>query len=299
MGNNLVMTRREYIGDIAGQAAAALQGSSSGLAISPNGFPWAKNFEALYESYVFEACTFEYVPQASTATTGYVLYAPDFDPADTHTVGKADFLNMAYAAAGPAWAPLQIVLPKAELNRRKTLYCGAGSASPDPADRLKYAGRLWIETGGQAGTTANMGEIWVTYTIRFMTPQLTNTKSGAMEEGDAAIFTGDDNAAPFVLAGGSLPATVASSGTTTSLTTFTFTGPFSGYLTYRLEGTDLNSLTPGGTATTTVVQAAIDVNTTLTGMHFVDADQGETYTISISNTTISAASLVVVRGPSV
>lgn len=294
-GHDLIISRREYVKDINGSVAFDV----SRIDIDSNAFPWAKNFSTLYESYVFERCKFQFIPTTSSSATGYVILSPDYDPSDVHTSaeGKAEVINKADAKSGQAWTPIECVLKKADLRKQKSLYTGPAPGHAIPADlRMHSAGRLWICTGGQADASV-IGELWVEYTIRFMTPQLIKQKASSNATGDAARFAGTSNAAPFgtAAASGSIPATFAVTGTTTSSNTWTFTEPWSGYVYAKVSGVGID-LNVAGSGDESSIQFSQISTTDDILFAWIDCDQGETFNMTIGNQSISAGVAYFVRG---
>lgn len=297
-GDKLRIHRREYLFDVSSSTTFALKEA----VMSPVVFPWAKQFSTLYETYKFLSLAYEYIPQTSTNAGGSVILAPDFDPGDRHAAseGKAEFLNMKGAVSGPLWNNLRCNLAASDLQKRKTLYLGLAGTGDDSAakndQRLHYAGRLWVGTIG-AATYTNHGEIWVEYTVEFETPQLVAVKAGTSNDvGTTARASGTSNAAPFGtdFAEGTVPATFVSSGTTTSVTTFTFTAPWSGYVSVVLTtAAGVASITPSGTGDEAELSEGAS---SLTWFGWVDCDQDETFILTISNTDIASGDIYFMRG---
>jgi hypothetical protein len=255
----------------------------------------------LYETYQFEALAFEYVPTSASTNTGSVVLAPEYDPADVHTAeeGEAELLNMKNVKSGPPWWGYTSVLDPADLNKRKSLYTGTPGTS-DESLRMHRAGSLIVGVSSNT-STAKIGELWVQYRLRLKTPHLRGFKSGDSDTGGAARFgPGSSNAAPFgtAVAEGGIPATLVVSGTTTSLSTFTFSQGWSGYAMFDITGADLGLDSNDGTCAVTTV-FAFDNNTRLNAVIFLSADANETFIINLANTSVTAGDLVFVRGGNV
>lgn len=298
-GDDLIIHRREYLMDIDASTAYTV----SSIPISPVAWPWALRFASMFETYVIMSCAFEYVPQTSTNAGGFLLFAPDFDPSDTHTAleGKAELLNMKSAVVGPLWNRIRCTMQPKDLQKRKTLYVGVPTTTAE-SQRMHYAGNVWIGIVGASNYQA-VGEIWVEYTIRFSTPQMINLKSGeGASRMDTARCSGTSNAAPFgaasTYAEGGIPATFTSTGTTTSVTTFTFQLPWSGYCTIVFTtAAGIASIGLTGTATTTGNSAEIhEFASALGWFGWIDAVQGQTLIFTIANTDIATCDAYFVRG---
>lgn len=299
-GNKMVISRREFIVDLSGSVDLSVRRVNIALAT----FPWAKSYSRLYETYSIKRCVFEYIPTVASSATGYIILAPDYDPTDIHTAAesKAKFTNMHGAKSGNAWTPVICPLDSESLQKQKVLYTDDGPETTGAQARQDRAGNLWVVTGGNAASV--MGELWVSYVIELQTPQLNNPKSGLSDSvgggGAVARYLGSSNAASFgsAVADGYIPATIASSGTTTSVTTFTFDQPWSGYVYIKLDGADLDSLAVTGTGDSAVVKNH-DSNTQFSSFIWVDCDQDKTLIITFANTSVSAGAAYFMRSADV
>lgn len=296
----MVVTRREYLTDVKGfNTSGSIQVTS--VPISVDSFPWAKNFALLYESYKIRRGAFEYVPVVSSTTPGFVILAPDYDPTDAHAAseGKVSFTNMMGAKSGNSWAPIICPLDPEALGKQKSLYTGGPAAATGAELRQNSAGNLWVAVGS-SGTTDSIGELWVSYTIEFETPQIGKAKSATPDSisGSHARFAGSSNDAPFVLTHGNVPAQVSSTGTTTSVTTFTFSKAWSGYAYFQVSGVGVDT-SIGGTGDESNIGTLEQSTTAESRFVWLDFDQGETLTFTITNTSVSSAFCYFMQGPDI
>lgn len=296
--DKVIISRREFIREVSGSASAAL--ALVIIPITPASFPWSSKMDILYESYRFRRCQFEFVPFCASSTAGDIILAPDYDPNDTHVAadGAGAFLAMKDSVDTQSWKPLVCRCDPLDLNKRKTLFTGIADPAVLNDKRLHYAGNLHVVTASQGATTA-IGRLWVDYEIEYETPQLTNTKSGMNETGDIARFVGASNAA-FFGAGpgateGSIPAVMTSSGTTTSVTTWTFFHFWSGYCVVNITGT-ISAITPSGTGDEAEIW---EDATSLQWFGWVDCDPGETFILTIGNSAYTDATAFFIRGSDV
>lgn len=304
-GKTLTIIKEEFVKDIIQTTASTAQIDS--VTISPNSFPWAKQQGGLFENYEMLACEFKYNPLQATSVTGFLVLAPDMDPTDTHTVqeGKGDLLTMNDSKAGNAWAPMQVRIAKESLSRKGKLFTGipptatSETVANQAIARQHLCGKLWIMANTNTSTGGVVGELWVNYAIRFSIPQIVPIKSGELDAfADSARCTGSTNAAPFgtanVYAEGGIPATFSSSGTTTSVTTFTFSEPWSGYVTAWLStSAGISSIAITGTSSSVEI---FEDSSSLSWFAWVDANQNQTLIITVGNTDISSANWIFVRG---
>lgn len=304
-GKGAILTNREYVQDIRQTTSNTLEIDT--IQISDISFARAKQMAGLFENYAFLALSFEYISNTASTTTGTIILAPDYDPSDTHVAadGKADLLAMDDAVSGNPWLSLKCVCSAANLRKRNELFTGtvpAGTtAAPEVLGRAAllrqhYLGTLAVGHNANLNTSI-IGELWVSYTIRFWTPQIVPIKSSESDPyADSARCTGTSNAAPFgtTYAEGGLPATFSSSGTTTSVTTWTFTQGWSGYCTINLStAAGISSITPSGTGDEAEIW---EDSSSLSWFGWIDCDPGETFILTIGNTDISGCTAYFVRG---
>jgi hypothetical protein len=120
-----------------------------------------------------------------------------------------------------------------------------------------------------------------------MTPQLGPAGVGQAIFG---IFTGTVNSAPFGSSSGNLPAAVVSTGTASSVSTWTFTQPWEGFVSVNIVGTTLSNTVASGTATS--LELADVVNTAATSevaIYSLSAPAASTFILTIGNATVSSA----------
>lgn len=281
------VTHREYFTDLTGSIAFAANSVSINPGL-PSMFPWLSAIAQRFESYIFRKLKFCYETESATSTTGTLALAIDYDASDAAPTSKAQVLAYRSSVRSPPWAACcHDSLPE-DLSKRKTLYVRSGALSANQDIKLYDSGNLFACTQGQAGATT-IGELYVEYVIDLMTPQLGNVGVGASIYGR---FSGTSNSTPFGTVTGNLPATVVSSGTTTSVSTFTFTQPWEGYATLVLAGTGITGVTQGGTGT--IVESLEVANagaTAFIGSYLVTAQAGDTIILTIANTTLTNAIL--------
>jgi len=120
-----------------------------------------------------------------------------------------------------------------------------------------------------------------------MTPQMDSPGVGSALYG---AFGGTSNILPFGSSNGNLPVDVTSTGTTTSVTTWLFTQPWKGYVTLNLTGTGLTGTAPSGTGSEVEADELINAAATKSiGIYAVSCDAGQTFVLTISNTTITSS----------
>lgn len=286
---DLTVKHREYINEVAGSVSFAV----NTLQINPGlagVFPWLSQIAQRYESYRFKKLVFHYETESATSATGSVIGTIDYDASDSAPENKTQAMAYRNAVRSPPWCDFSMISQSEDLNKRKSYFVRAGSLSSNQDIKLYDSGNFYLCTQGQAGAT-NIGELYVEYIVDLMTPQMRPPGAGDAIYG---ILIGSSNTAPAsTVAAGNMPVSVVSSGTTTSITTLTFTQPWQGYFTLILGGTGLISISGSGTANVTEGSSGeIGGATALMDFFTVDADIGETLVITIVNTTITSASWV-------
>lgn len=284
------VVHREYVGEIGGAVSfEARQHSINPGLISE--FPWLSRIAQRYESYRFNYLRYCFETESPTSATGAVIGVIDYDPTDPAPTDKIQALNYRDAVRSAPWSDFCLQATQEDLHKRQTYFVRSGATSEDL--RLFDTGNFFLCVQGQA-STALVGELYVEYDISLMTPQVGDLGWDHAVWGE---FTGSVNSAPFATAEGDLPVTVGSTGTTTSVTTFTFTGPWEGFVTFSVGATGLTDFTFGGTATTTSRGEVVNgAGTGGLAAAEVKAVVGQTLTMTILNTTIASARAMFGQG---
>jgi len=281
---DIIISHREYIRDVTGSVAFSAVQIPVNPGI-PSSFPWLSSIAQSYESYVFEFLEFAYETQAPTSSIGSVILAMDYDSNDDAPTSKAQVMSYRSSVRAAPWTSSCHKSLKEDIAKRKSYFVRNGDLSANRDKNLYDAGQLFLCRQGQAGTDT-IGELYVSYRIRLMTPQL-----GVIGIGESiyGTFSGVSNSGPCATKSGNVPCTVSSSGTTTSVNTFTFTQQWEGNVSVYLVGTGLTGSTPTGTATSAEsVELANAGATVLIALNLLEADAGETLILTFANTTISS-----------
>lgn len=176
------VTHREYLGDVVASSTAGAFSVTS-YAIQPalfSSFPWLASFAAQFDEWRPNGIVYCYRPMSSmysgTSSLGTVIMATDYDVVDAPYVSKIEMENSEFAvSANCASAQYHPIECKMSERMANALFTRSGGVS----DSLRFydLGNFQIAT---AGCTANQvcGELWVTYDITFMKPQLYGGISG-------------------------------------------------------------------------------------------------------------------------
>jgi len=285
---DLIIRHREYIADVGPVGGVTPLYSQSSFSINPGlpgTFPWLSGVAQRFESYRFNKLKFDFETESASTATGSTILSLDYDASDAPPTTKTQAMAFRSSVRSPLWSNCQLTCLSEDLNKQKSYFVRKG-ANPTATDiKLYDVGNLSVGFQGTA-SLLQVGELYVEYECLLMTPQL-----GIAGQGEAVwgAFTGSSNAAPAATVTGVLPATVVSTGTTTSVTTWTFTQPWQGILAALVQGTGLaGSVTFGGTATSSLTGSTI--NTATTSLSFygvISANIGQTFILTLGDSTIS------------
>lgn len=280
---DLIVKHREYVSDINGSVAFNANPFSINPGL-PGLFPWLSGVAQRFESYKFRRLKFDFETESPTSATGTALLSLDYDASDASPTTKTQAMAYRSSVRSPVWSNCQLSSLQEDLDKRTSFFVRKGAAPTGTDIKLYDVGNLNVCTMGQANSNV-VGELYVEYDILLMTPQL-----GVAGQGEAVwgAFTGTSNASPYATVTGVLPATVASTGTTTSVTTWTFTQPWQGVVAGTLIGTGLSGTTSGGTATSALENSTTNnAETQQTTYGVINALAGQTFVLTSLNSTIS------------
>jgi hypothetical protein len=217
-GADIVIRHRELIRDIPGSVGFAVTQVPVNPGLSTS-FPWLSFVASLYESYILEDLKYEFKTTAPTSTTGSVMSAVDYDASDAAPADKIQLASYQGYARSSTWDSFSQVSPKEALHKQKTYYVRSGALSANQDIKLYDVGNFFIATQGQSNTDM-VGELYVSYTVRLITPQLGNIAVGLSKS--SKIVTG---LAITISAGSSAPL-VPTGLTASGSVTLTATAPF-------------------------------------------------------------------------
>ncbi|QXP08564.1 MAG: putative capsid protein [Arizlama virus] len=156
-------------------------------------FPWLSQIANQFELYELQGCIFEYRPTSGelgatgTNSLGKVVMATNYDP-DADAFGSTvQMENYDYANSCKPSEHMSHGIETANSQRATTmLYVRNG---PSIKDRVfTDIGNFYIATEGlpiTAGTTSNLGELWVTYRVKLSRAQLfTNILGNSVSQDD-------------------------------------------------------------------------------------------------------------------
>jgi hypothetical protein len=176
-GDSVNIHHREFIQDVTGQIAF----NALSFPVNPGRdtlFTWLPQLATRYERYQFRNLRFIYEPRCSTATSGSVILAMDYDPLDTAPATKQDVYSYHHSAQSSPWDESCLTVDSSILRNRGTLFSRAG-AIPAGSDLKTYdLGNLWLCVSGFTGAVV-CGELFVEYDVILMVPQITSNVQSA------------------------------------------------------------------------------------------------------------------------
>jgi len=172
-GDGRVRVRhREYFSDIVSPNNGF---NDTSFSIQPGNsimFPWLSTIAENYESYRFHSLSFEYETMCATSQAGKLVMAVDFDASDAPPINKTQLMADHNAVSSAVWQECCYKASKEDLNKfgpQKFVRTGNVAAT----DIKTYdIGNLQVATQGAGGSSVTVGELYVSYDVELMTPQI-------------------------------------------------------------------------------------------------------------------------------
>lgn len=192
-GKEFIIRHREYICDIYSGVAGGPSNPAPSpfkieeFAINPGllrTFPWLANVASRFEEYNIQGMLFEYKSMYSDAAVqlggslGSVIMATAYNASKPVFASKIEMENYEFAmSAKPSQSmchPIECARSQTPLNE---LYVRTDESLPANEDKKTYdLGKFQIASQGipVTGDAASLGELWVTYQIRFLKPRISD-----------------------------------------------------------------------------------------------------------------------------
>lgn len=277
---DITVEHEEFIQDISGSVAF----SNTSIPVQPglsSSFPWVSAMAPLYESYLFEKLEYRFESTSATTATGTVMMAVDYDASDAAAATKAQLATYRRFVRSAPWEECSNVSLLEDLRKQKTYFVRSGTLSANQDIKLYDVGNLNIAVQGQADT-ALIGELYVKYRIRFITPQLLLDGVGLSQ---SANFNATSLAGAFTKVGN---APLTASGTGAALT-LTSTAPYQGLVSFVIVGTTITDIVGSGTATETATGEVINAGGTQGIAPFICNWTAAGQTLVITSTAATAS----------
>lgn len=131
---------------------------------TPSTFPWLSRIATGFELYRFTKLRIVYSPSCSTATSGLIVGAFEYDANDAVPTNKQQISAMDRSARGNLWGRQVFDLAC----NKAWFYVSSSGGVGDP--RLSDVARFFYAVYG-ATATGTVGELSIEYTVEFMKPE--------------------------------------------------------------------------------------------------------------------------------
>lgn len=173
-----VIRHREFIQDIT--AAGSTVFTNVSFAINPglvSTFPWLSQLAQCYDQYQFSGLVFEFVStcsdNSSALPVGSIIMATDYDAADSAYTSKLTMENSQYCVSGKPSCNLTHPIECDPSYTNQPVKYLRGAAQSSGTDIRQYdVGNFQIATVGLSASSGNIGELWVSYEVALIKPQL-------------------------------------------------------------------------------------------------------------------------------
>ncbi len=222
------ITHREFVQDIVVPATPTAFTNTS-FVINPGNsalFPWLASIAANYQQYeimgmvvCFKSTSTDF---STSGALGSVVLATNYDVLETPFVSKVIMENSQYAVSSkPSLSQLHAIECDPKLTSVTTKYIRNASSSftLSQDNRFYDHGLFQLATVGLSATPGTvLGELWVTYDIKLLKPEIANSVS--LTQGQHILSGGTvSKTAVF----GTAPTTVGANYATATTNTLTFT----------------------------------------------------------------------------
>lgn len=168
---------KEYICSISSTTTFAIQS----FALNPGQvetFPWLASIAQNYEQYRWNGMIFQFVSTSADALNstntalGKVVLATDYNAADTQYANIQQAMGSYFSNVGkPSESIMHAIECDPNQSPLKLSYVRLGDVEANADIRLSDLGNFQIATSGSQAA-AVIGDLWVTYDITFVKPQL-------------------------------------------------------------------------------------------------------------------------------
>lgn len=172
---SIMVRHEEFSFDISATSSAFTVVKS--LPLNPGNqdiMPWMSRVAPNYESYVFETLEIEYRPLVPATQSGRVYLTVDYDVSDPAPTDKSEFMSMHGAESQSIWAPIVMRCDAKDLKKIPQRFVLDEPVPSGTDARLYNTGNIFIALDGVGSGSYpfKVGEIYVKYKVKLMTPQL-------------------------------------------------------------------------------------------------------------------------------
>jgi hypothetical protein len=173
------VAEREYLGDVLSSSVSnTFENATYRInPADPRTFPWLSQIANQFEEYEMNGLIFEFkttsaMYNGTTQALGTVTMMTDYDPTDPAPADLLTMQNADYSCSTVSSNNLQHGV-ECEPNERTIKLHYTSLATPSASDiRWCDIGNFNIATSGVAGTSVNLGQLWVSYDVSFYKKQL-------------------------------------------------------------------------------------------------------------------------------
>jgi hypothetical protein len=179
---DVLIKHREFITDVVSGTGGggATDYKVLGLPINPGQagtFPWLSRVAANYESYLFHKLKFVYATEAPSTLAGTAMLTVDYDATDAPPGDKVQFMSYRSSVRSAVWTNCVHVSLAEDLKKSKTYYVRNGVQPPETDLKTMDVGNLFYATQGVGLEQFAVGELYVEYEVKLMTPVYENSSS--------------------------------------------------------------------------------------------------------------------------
>jgi len=253
-GGSVGLEHSELLSELPGSVSY----SATAVAIQPglaSVFTYGSKVASMFETYEFDYLRIEYTPYCPSSTNGLVMLAMDYDAADTTPATKKDLSLLSGFTQGSCWNRVTVNFDRKMMNRIRHFIRTTGLPSNNDI-KFYDSAILYVATVGMA-TTANVGDITISYRLKLYTPQINSSLfvnaqtamcvgrvSVASVASSAAVYTNmtwNSGTTNLPFGGANLSTVQWATGLNNTLT---FTMP--GYYLYCMTGTGMTTAIASG-----------------------------------------------------
>jgi hypothetical protein len=297
-----IITHREYVTDIIAGAGNPSLFKAQTLSLNPGQaatFQWLSRIANNYESYLFEYLNIGYETEAPTTLGGTLILTVDYDAADAAPGTKQQAMAYRSSVRSPPWSACSHVSIKEDLQKLKSYFIRIGVQPPNTDIKTYDVGNLFVMSQGVSTAGATLGELYVDYKIKLMTPvfEVYSSLLGGSATGNATQTAAN----PF----GTAPiyAPPSNGFTVNGASLITFSTPGAYLLEFYVLGTVITGdalVSTDATGVVTALEADVinGAGTVLVGTYAFHALQpGASCTYTITGTTVTGAVLFIGAAP--
>lgn len=191
---------REYIGDVISSTGFGMQYS---LPLNPallDSFPWLSGIANQFTQWQPNGVLIEFVSTSGNAVAsnntalGEVMIATQYDSVVAPFTTKQQMLNQEFSVSGvPSCNHIHPVECQSRLSGQTNFYTRSAPVPAGADQRLYDLGVVYVATQGQQTAGVTLGELYVTYDILFMKPQLPDVDQASETELQVAQYLATDS----------------------------------------------------------------------------------------------------------